>query len=71
LYFIGRSLECLLMLLSITLRLVLPSSSCIDLAPVGEMSRDMAKEGLKLCEGYRMSENFGNDGGRVRKRKGN
>lgn len=59
------------MLLSITLRIVLPFFSCVDLAPVGQMSRDMATEGLQLCEGYRRSENFGNGGGRVRKRKGN
>ena len=48
-----------------------PFLTWVDLAPVGQMSRDMATEGLKLCEGYRMSENFRNDGGRVRKRKGN
>jgi hypothetical protein len=34
------------------------------------MTRDMAKEGLKLCEGYRRSEKFGmNETGRSRKRK--
>ena len=40
----------------------------IVVAAVGEMSRDMAREGDKLCEGYRKSENFGTEGTR-RKRK--
>ena len=39
------------------------------LAAVWEMTRAMAREGDKLCEEYRRSENFGNGGGRARKRK--
>jgi hypothetical protein len=49
----------------------LPICNDVDnfVAAVWQMTRDMAKEGLKLCEGYRRSENFGNEGGRSRKRK--
>jgi hypothetical protein len=45
--------------------------SGLMVAPVWEMSIGMAKDGDKLCERYRKSENFGNGGGRVRNRKGN
>lgn len=38
-------------------------------AAVWEMTKDMAIEADKLCEGHRRSENFGNGGGRIRKRK--
>jgi len=38
-------------------------------AAVAEMTRDMAGDADKLCEGYRRSENFGNGSGRSRKRK--
>lgn len=40
------------------------------LAAVWQMTREMALEGDKLCEGFRKSEKFGNEGGqRGRKRK--
>jgi hypothetical protein len=38
-------------------------------AAVWVMTRAMAVEGDKLCDGYRKSENFGNEGGRGRTRK--
>jgi hypothetical protein len=37
-------------------------------AAVAVMTKDMAGDADKLCEGYRRSENFGNGGGRGRKR---
>jgi hypothetical protein len=38
------------------------------IAAVAEMTRDMAQEGDKLCDGFRKSEGF-NGGSRARKRK--
>ena len=67
-FFIVRSRECLLMLLCIILRIVC-SFGLADLAAVWQMTREMAREGDKLCDGFRKSENFGNEGGRGRKRK--
>ena len=56
------------MLLCIILRIVC-SFGLADLAAVWQMTREMAREGDKLCDGFRKSENFGNEGGRGRKRK--
>ena len=41
----------------------------VTLAAVWQMAKEMGVEADKLCEGYRKSENFGNGGGRIRKRK--
>jgi hypothetical protein len=49
--------------------LVVEHAGIDRVAPVSDFAKDMAADADKLCEGYRKSENFGNGGGRGRKRK--